>query len=85
MTFDICEFALGMTFPEWNGQALSMDEFDRLFKDSEWFEPGVSGLAWNTDDISKYLTWHRSTAPHHNYVTGGAVVRRNERVRMEST
>jgi SAM-dependent methyltransferase len=77
MTFDICEPDRGMTFPNWNGKALTTVEFDELFKNSEWFEPGLSLLSWNTADIPDYLAWHRTTAPWHNYVTGAAVVKRN--------
>jgi len=79
MTFDICEPGMGMTFPEWNGRALTMREFDDLFRDNPWFEPGLADLRWNTEDIPEYLAWHRTTAPHHNYVTGGAAIRRNGR------
>jgi len=78
MTFDICEPDLGMTFPEWNGRALTMAELDDLFRRSSWFEPAVDRLPWNPQDISEYLAWHRTTAPHHNYVTGAAIVRRNQ-------
>ena len=84
MTFDICEPDMGMTFPEWNGRAPTMQEFDELFKNSPWFEPGLSELPWNADDIPDYLAWHRTTAPWHNYVTGAAVVRRNNRLWVES-
>jgi heptosyltransferase-2 len=84
MTFDICEPDLGMSFPEWNGRALTMGEFDELFRDSPWFEPEVSRLPWNAEDIPEYLSWHRKTAPHHNYITGAAVVRRNERGWVET-
>jgi len=79
MTFDICEPDMGMTFPDWNGRALTMTEFDDLFRDSAWFEPGISEIDWNISDIPDYLAWHRTTAPHHNYVTGAAVLRRNAR------
>ncbi len=79
MTFDICEPEMGMTFPAWNGRALSMREFDQLFGHSTWFDPELSRLSWNTDVIPEYLAWHRTTAPHHNYVTGGVLVRRNQR------
>ncbi len=78
-TFDICEADMGMTFPEWNGKAISMSEFDEMFKNNAWFENGVSEIEWNKEDIDDYLKWHRTTAPHHNYVTGAAVVRRNNR------
>lgn len=83
LTFDICEPDMGMTFPEWNGQALTMAEFDGLFRDSPWFEPGLSELPWNTEDIPDYLAWNRTTAPHHNYVTGAAVLQRNDRKWVE--
>jgi SAM-dependent methyltransferase len=84
MTFDVCEPEMGMTFPEWNGRALSMREFDHLFTGSRWFEPGIEHLRWNEEDIPGYLSWNRTTAPHHNYVTGGAVVRRNTRAWEEA-
>ena len=83
MTFDICEPEMEMTFPEWNGQALTMCEFDDLFRNSRWFESGLADLPWNTEDISNYLSWHRTTATWHNYVTGAAVVRRNDKLWVE--
>jgi ubiquinone/menaquinone biosynthesis C-methylase UbiE len=79
MTFDICEPDMGMTFPKWNGCALTMDEFDDLLTSSTWFEPGLSELRWNTEDIPDYLAWNRTTAPWHNYVTGATVVCRNDK------
>jgi SAM-dependent methyltransferase len=85
MTFDICESKLGMTFPTWNGRALTMREFDDLFKKSPWFEPGLSEISWNTEDVPPYLAWHRTTAPHHNYVTGASIVRRSPRTWMKPT
>jgi SAM-dependent methyltransferase len=84
MTFDICEQDMGMTFPEWNGRALTMQEFDELFKNSPWFESGLSDLAWNTEDIPDFLAWHRITAPWHNYVAGAAVIQRSALVWQES-
>lgn len=83
MTFDICEPSMGMTFPQWNGRALSMSEFDGLFRENPWFEPGVADIPWNVQDIPPYLAWNRTTAPHHNYITGGALVRRNNRIWQE--
>jgi len=85
MTFDICEPEMGMTFPEWNGCALTMQEFDKLFLDSFWFESVVSETPWNKDVIPAYLSWHQSTAPHHNYVTGAAVIERNGLIWKESS
>jgi len=83
MTFDICEPDMGMTFPEWNGRSLTMCEFDDLFKNSPWFEPGLSELPWNINDIPEYLSWHRTTASWHNYITGAAIIKRNNRPWVE--
>ena len=77
MTFDVCEPNMGMSFPRWNGRALAMHEFDVLFENNPWFESGLAELPWNTDDIPDYLAWHQTTAPHHNYVTGAAIIHRN--------
>lgn len=85
MTFDICEPKLGMSFPTWNGRALSMREFDGLFRCSPWFEPGVSETSWNTDEVPDYLAWHRTTAPHHNYVTGASIAWRGHRTWVKPT
>ncbi len=84
MTFDICEPQMGMTFPEWNGRALSMREFDALARESEWFEPGVAEQPWNTEAIADFLAWNRTTAAHHNYVAGAAMLRRSARPWTES-
>lgn len=73
VSFDICEPALGMTFPEWNGRALTLDEFARVI----WRHPAfgeTADPAWNRGNIAPFLRWHRTTAPHHNYVTGAAVL-----------
>jgi SAM-dependent methyltransferase len=83
MTFDICEPDMGMTFPEWNGRALTMRETDGLLRDCPWFGQEVSVLPWNTGDIPQYLSWHRTTAPWHNYVTGAVIVRRSDRIWAE--
>jgi SAM-dependent methyltransferase len=78
LTFDICESDMGMTFPDWNGRAVSMREFDELFTNSPWFEPGLAELNWHVENIPDYLAWHRGTAAHHNYVTGAIAIRRNQ-------
>ncbi len=75
LSFDIAEAALGMTYPDWNGQALSRAEFERLFLN----HPELlfsRQLEWNDEDIAPFLAWHRRTAVHHNYVTGAAVFHR---------
>jgi SAM-dependent methyltransferase len=78
MTFDICEPEMGMTFPDWNGRAVTMREFDGLFEKSSWFENGLGKIRWNTENIPEFLAWARTTAPHHNYVCGAIVIRRNQ-------
>jgi len=76
MTFDICEPSLGMTFPEWNGAALDMGTFDRLVWGCNELTPLSSEAQWNIEDVDPFLQWHRQTAPHHNYVVGGALLRK---------
>ncbi len=79
ISFDICEPALGMTFPEWNGRALTMEDFEREI----WHHPAFRSrepLAWNHEDIAPFLRWHRQTAAHHNYVTGAAILQKQPRL-----
>lgn len=75
MSFDLAEAELGMTYPEWNGRALSRREFRELLARCVEFEP-LSELHWNDDDLAPFLEWHRQTAPHHTYVTGAVLLRR---------
>lgn len=79
MSFDICEEDMGMKFPEWNGRALTMAEFERdLWSHRAFGSTRPDGpIRWNTQDIPAYLEWHKSTAEHHTYVTGAAVMRRD--------
>jgi SAM-dependent methyltransferase len=73
ISFDICEPAMGMTFPEWNGHALTMAEFEREI----WFHPAFGNREkpqWNLADIPAFQAWHLRSAPHHNYVVGAAVL-----------
>ncbi len=73
ISFDICEPAMGMTFPEWNGRALTLAEFEREI----WLHPAFGNRRppqWNLDDIPAFKTWHLRSAPHHNYVVGAAVL-----------
>lgn len=72
LSFDICEAEMGMTFPAWNGAALTMREFDEVVRGHRAFD--ATHARWNVEDIEPFLTWHRTTAPHHNYVTGAAVL-----------
>lgn len=76
ISFDICEPDMGMTFPEWNGAALTMNDFE----DWIWNNPAFSNNsppAWNLDDIPCFLRWHQQSAPHHNYVVGAAVLQKS--------
>jgi hypothetical protein len=73
LSFDICEPSLGMTFPEWNGHALTMEEFDRLIARHPALQ-NAGPPAWNTGDMPAFREWHLKSAPHHNYVTGAAVL-----------
>lgn len=73
VSFDICEPEMGMTFPEWNGRALRLTEFEQTL----WLHPAfgnTSSPIWNREAIEPFLAWHRTTAPHHNYVAGAAVL-----------
>jgi len=73
ISFDICEPELGMTFPEWNGRALTRREFERLFWNNTRFRTD-DAIDWNMEDVPAFLNWHKRTAAHHNYVTGAAVL-----------
>lgn len=75
LSFDVCEPALGMTFPEWNGRALTMAEFEKTIWRQPAFDQGKN-LDWNLEDIPPFLRWHRQTAPHHNYVTAAAMLKK---------
>lgn len=73
LSFDICEPEMGMTFPEWNGQALTMKEFEKIV----WNHPNLKydvKLKWNVNDIPEFIKWHLQSAKHHNYTVGAAVL-----------
>jgi SAM-dependent methyltransferase len=75
ISFDVCEPELGMTFPTWNGRALTLSEFESII----WFHPAFGNSLrplWNREDIPAFKEWHLKSAPHHNYVVGGAVLRK---------
>lgn len=79
ISFDICEPSLGMSFPAWNGRALTMREFEASF----WNQPAFGHTkppTWNLEDIPPFLRWHRQTAAHHNYVTAAALLRKQPAV-----
>lgn len=73
VSFDICEPQMGMAFPEWNGRALTLADFEQTL----WLHPAFGNTSkpvWNLDAIEPFLAWHRATAPHHNYVAAAAVL-----------
>jgi len=76
VSFDICEPSMGMTFPEWNGKALTMREFETLIWDHPLFSHKNTSPRWNVEDTQEFITWHLKSAPHHNYVVGAALLRK---------
>lgn len=75
LSFDVCEPEQGMTFPEWNGEAMTLRQFEETIWLHPWFG-NTARPAWNTADIPAFLNWHRRSAPHHNYVVGAAILRK---------
>ena len=78
LTFDICEASRGMTFPEWNGRALDLETFDRLIWSREDLQPLDPLAPWNIEDMNAFREWNLQSAPHHNYVVGGAVFQKKQ-------
>lgn len=72
LSFDICEPSMGMTFPEWNGRALTMSEFEKLIWAHPAFDNGGRVPHWNLNDSPEFIKWHLQSAPHHNYIVGAA-------------
>lgn len=74
LSFDICEPEMGMTFPEWNGRALTTREFEEVIWNHPAFEEKGISLKWNFEDCKEFVNWHLQSAPHHNYTVGSAVL-----------
>jgi 2-polyprenyl-3-methyl-5-hydroxy-6-metoxy-1,4-benzoquinol methylase len=74
ISFDICEPDMGMTFPEWNGKALTMGEFEQLVWQNPAWDNGGGRPDWNVGDCAEFIRWHRQSAPYHNYTVGAALV-----------
>ena len=64
-----------MTFPAWNGHALTLREFEELVWRHPAFHAG-SVPDWNRDDMATFRAWHLRSAPHHNYVVAAAALTR---------
>lgn len=78
ISFDVCESGMGMAFPDWNGRALTLDDFDDLVWRHSDLCPLDENAVWNVHDAPEYLAWHRTTAPHHTYVVGAAIMLRKK-------
>jgi 2-polyprenyl-3-methyl-5-hydroxy-6-metoxy-1,4-benzoquinol methylase len=76
MSFDICEPDMDMTFPEWNGKALTMKEFEELVWENPAFDNGGGKPQWNVDHCAEFIKWHLQSAPFLNYVVGAAILRK---------
>ena len=72
LSFDICESDMGMTFPEWNGTAINLQEFETILWTNPAFQKSFKP-EWNINDITSFWKWHLQSAEHHNYVTAAAI------------
>jgi SAM-dependent methyltransferase len=76
LSYDICEPDMGMTFPEWNGKALTTREFEELVWDHLAFDNGGKRPLWNFEDCADFIRWHLESAAYHNYTVGAAVLQK---------
>ena len=76
LSFDICEVDMGMTFPGWNGWALTMAEFEKLIWNHIGFDHAGQKPNWNVQDIPEFIKWNLKSAPYHNYVVGAAILKK---------
>jgi len=79
ISFDICEPSMAMTFPAWNGEALTLAQFEELIWNRPEFDSEGKKPEWNLGDIPEFIKWHLQSAPYHNYVVGAAILRKSER------
>ena len=78
LSFDVCEMAMGTTLPEGNGKALTVSEFEELLWQHPDFVQERDKPEWNIEDIEAFKKWPLESAPHHNYVSGAAVLRKKD-------
>jgi len=76
LSFDICEPEMSMTFPDWNGKALTMAQFEELIWNHPEFDTMGQKPEWNVRDIPEFIKWHLQSASHHNYTVGAAALRK---------
>lgn len=74
LSFDVCEPGMGMTFPEWNGRAMTLGEAEEVYGHAAF--GGRGRPEWDTGLLGPFVAWHRESAPHHNYASGAMVLRR---------
>ncbi|MFN0132680.1 MAG: sulfotransferase [Phycisphaerales bacterium] len=74
LSFDICEPEMGMTFPAWNGHAMTLRDADAAFTHPAFGQTRPPD--WNRADLAPFVAWHRQSAPHHNYASGAIVLRK---------
>jgi len=77
ISFDICEPGYQMSYPDWGGSPMTLTLFENLI----WFHPAFNKQGpprWNHEDIESFLTWHRLSAAHHNYITGAVLLQKKE-------
>jgi len=76
MSFDICEPAMGMTYPERHGSAFTMKDFEKIV----WDHPGLQNDGrrphWNKENIPDFIRWHLGSADYHNYTVAAAVLKK---------
>ncbi len=76
LSFDICEPDREMTYPDESGSALTLTLFEELIWNNSAFTGCCVPHHWNLEDIEDFHTWHRTTAEHHNYIVGAAVMQK---------
>ena len=78
ISFDICEPEMGMSFPEWNGRALTTKGFEDLLWNHPAFDTTSETPVWNFGDCEEFIRWNLQSAPHHQYVVGASLLRKRK-------
>lgn len=76
LSFDICEPDREMTYPDRSCTALTLTQFEKLIWNNRALTGGDLKFHWNLEDIEDFHTWHRTTAEHHNYIVGAALLQK---------
>ena len=75
LSFDLIVDGFDMSYPDWNGRPWTLPDFEKSLLDKEELV-GRKNFKRNEKDIPSFLNWHRTTAPHHNYVCGAVVLKK---------